>query len=1814
MIHILLSIVVFLAGTALGYVPTQVLQESFASENTPTLGSLNVFKPSQGGTGIGSAVAGDVGKVLKVSNHSPFTYELASDNTGAGGGTFPFTPTTNYNALTNATGTPLWFQAGLQASSTSRFAALTSVNATTTNLDVSSLFTFSGVTGNSWDDYCVSITGSADLCDGNDATGGGGSAFPFTPTPTYNSTSTVIGFLSGLFSNSSTTLNGTVQMPSLSNGGLGINNGLVYSGPTSTLSTISGTLALTQLATQAANTVVANATGGSAAPTAVATSTFFGSPTLGSILAYINGGWRAAATTTFSSGLTYANGNVTADLGTSITVGEMASADFGDWTCNGSTCTVDANAITLSKLATQAANTVLANGTAGTAVPTALATSTFFGVTTPGRILSFLGGSWVPAATTTFSSGLTYLNGNVTADLGTSVDLAAEVTGDLPFANLAQVAANSVLANNTSATADARAVATSTLFGASVTPGFVLMASGGVWVPTATATCIQITGSAALCDGDDATASGAANDFTFASHFGAINAATSSVIWAQSGINASSTSRFVNASTSMLSIAGTPVGTSTVVCKQSGACEFNTIQAALNAGRTYVFVRNGVYSEQITGVSAKTKLVAESLNTIIQCNGATQSTCIDTNEQDEFHIEGFTVRETNGALLGVGFDWSNTAVVRAYNNRINNFGTTTTAIDTSSESFYAHFEGNYFFNPRTCVELSGTQANANDFFNNRCRPMAVDGGYGLAIFDARGFKWIGGSIEGTTTARANTGVYFDPSSRDNEVNTWLEAFGSGVVIAAGANNITIGGTVTSNGTDITDDGTNTRLIAVNRTGTKLFNIAAATSTTFAITAVTGCNTTSALTTTATGAVVCGAISGSGGAAFPFTPDTNYDALTNSTSTPVWFQAGLQASSTSQFNIVNVGTQSTDGYQQGGSYALVQRPSTNNVFVGRYSSLWDLTASVDNTFVGMGAFPANPTGTGAGNVIVGTKANASASSWTSSSTILGAYAGLTARGIRNTLLGSNAGRSLTSGTNNILIGSEVDALASNSSRFLNIGNLIFGTNVYNGTTPSAAAVDGTVGIATSTPGKTFAVQGDALVSGTLSLASLLATGTAVLPSLSSTNATTTNLHITGLNCTGNANGGALTADANGRISCSDDDSSAGSGTFPFTPDSNFNALTNSTSTPIWFKSGLQASSTSHFTDLTAINATTTNLAITAISGLGNRFLFANNSGVVGSVALPLTYANGGGGTVSNSTGALAYYGASSLQNVATTTLTLGLGLSYSGTLGSLVGGASGSLTIATSSLYAAGTPGQVLTYTSAGTWVPMSTTTFTAGSNVTLTRNGNSIEIAATGGSGSVGNWFTPSSFGATASNATSTLIGFENGLYALASSTIGNGTATGGLTVSGTATSTALSVGTNNNFVVSSNGRISRIDGTNVSISNTALQMSFSGGNVTLQNNAGGVAGSGIHIQTGTSPTPHTAIQFSAGGQERARFTGIGTFGFGTSTPHALFSIHTPGLATGATTTLFAIASSTANSTTTLFSISNTGTIKTSIVSCSEALETDASGNIVCGTDATGGGGSFAYPFPDNATSTLLTFTGGILVNHATSTITNLTTLNSTSTNATTTNLRISGQLSWGSGTGLVLTTSGVASNYAGTSCTNQFVRSLNASGAATCATVGAADVSLANLTATDTTLTFSGTYNGSTARTIGLNLGNANTWTARQNFANATSTQFSALQAYFGQTATSTFTTAGWLGVASTSPFKPLSVTGEAWITATTTTAGLNVLAPTTGTSTIYMYSKTSGFGGQIIMEDQGGGACTSVVAKAGVLTAAVVTCPTEI
>lgn len=89
----------------------------------------------------------------------------------------------------------------------------------------------------------------------------------------------------------------------------------------------------------------------------------------------------------------------------------------------------------------------------------------------------------------------------------------------------------------------------------------------------------------------------------------------------------------------------------------------------------------------------------------------------------------------------------------------------------------------------------------------------------------------------------------------------------------------------------------------------------------------------------------------------------------------------------------------------------------------------------------------------------------------------------------------------------------------------------------------------------------------------------------------------------------------------------------------------------------------------------------------------------------------------------------------------------------------------------------------------------------------------------------------------------------------------------------------------------------------------------------------------------------------------------------------------------------------------------------------------------------------------------------------------------------------------------------------------------------------------LAALTATDATLTFSGSYTGATARTVGLNLGQANTWTAAPTVSLAT-----AASATYGATLTST--TAATSGNQKWSPF--IQFQGNGW----GTTGGASTVA----------------------------------------------------
>lgn len=73
--------------------------------------------------------------------------------TGCGSGAaFAWTPTTNYGAATNATSTPVWFQAGLQASTTAHF-----VYASSTALTVSGNSYLGTVSGGTWNGSTLTV-------------------------------------------------------------------------------------------------------------------------------------------------------------------------------------------------------------------------------------------------------------------------------------------------------------------------------------------------------------------------------------------------------------------------------------------------------------------------------------------------------------------------------------------------------------------------------------------------------------------------------------------------------------------------------------------------------------------------------------------------------------------------------------------------------------------------------------------------------------------------------------------------------------------------------------------------------------------------------------------------------------------------------------------------------------------------------------------------------------------------------------------------------------------------------------------------------------------------------------------------------------------------------------------------------------------------------------------------------------------------------------------------------------------------------------------------------------------------------------------------------------------------------------------------------------------------------------------------------------------------------------------------------------------------------------------------------------------------
>ncbi len=261
-----------------------------------------------------------------------------------------------------------------------------------------------------------------------------------------------------------------------------------------------------------------------------------------------------------------------------------------------------------------------------------------------------------------------------------------------------------------------------------------------------------------------------------------------------------------------------------------------------------------------------------------------------------------------------------------------------------------------------------------------------------------------------------------------------------------------------------------------------------------------------------------------------------------------------------------------------------------------------------------------------------------------------------------------------------------------------------------------------------------------------------------------------------------------------------------------------------------------------------------------------------------------------------------------------------------------------------------------------------------------------------------------------AGNATSTLTQFNGGLTAFASSTIGNGTATGGLTISGNA-STSLSQYIGTTLFIGTTTGASTV---NISAA-TAPTMTLTGNSSTVATtfaladaNTSSNSFTGIINPSGTSNAnattqPLTAIFFSGngatnglrfisraanapidfytggvvnGGNFAMKILGTNQFvGIGSSTPGTRLGVNGDAVIAGIVTSQYFLATSTLTASTfpyastTALTISDTASTTNLIVSSAGGVGTrcaqfDAAGTLSANASACGSGGSsFSYPF-----------------------------------------------------------------------------------------------------------------------------------------------------------------------------------------------------------------------------------------------------------
>ena len=296
----------------------------------------------------------------------------------------------------------------------------------------------------------IDTTSSGDLICGSDASGGGSGVPNLVLTvsggTTYFQASTTGNawlFPDGFISAASSTINSTFNLPTLSDGSLVVYGGTVLSNASTTYS---GGVAY------AGGNVTNTLTAGVGLTRTV--DDVFCDNASGSVFGCL----LSADWTIFNDKISSTSLSAVSPLG--------YTPSTGAFTCTGCLTTVD----------------ISANTNLGATWPIILTgdTLTFGGLSTSsdavgGNIPYFSDVNTfanVATATVSCTTGAACTSFDkigagaisITTTLGTAVDLASEITGDLPFANLTQGGAYTILANSTGVTADFAAVSTSSIF------------------------------------------------------------------------------------------------------------------------------------------------------------------------------------------------------------------------------------------------------------------------------------------------------------------------------------------------------------------------------------------------------------------------------------------------------------------------------------------------------------------------------------------------------------------------------------------------------------------------------------------------------------------------------------------------------------------------------------------------------------------------------------------------------------------------------------------------------------------------------------------------------------------------------------------------------------------------------------------------------------------------------------------------------------------------------------------------------------------------------------------------------------------------------------------------------------------------------------------------------------------------------------------------------------------------------------------------------------------------------------------------------